>query len=114
MNNMDTTVTVGTEGHIDHGSTAPDSTSTFDFAEQQQKDQMQQMVKSSVMAHSLLKQGKSVKNTAAACNLPISLVQNMAQEINKPEIIALRNKDKAKRKLKRKSQSTARKANRNK
>lgn len=100
----ESTPNVGTEGHIDN---QPQFT-------EEQTSRLQHMVKQSVKAHALLKQGKSIASVSRACNLPLSLVTDMANEVNQPEILAMRKREEAKRKAKRKAQAKARKQNRKK
>lgn len=78
----------------------------------EQQFYLKSMVQKSVKAHGLLKQGKGVKKTAIACDLPLELVQDMAKEVNHSKIVSVRAQQSAKRKSKRKAQAKARKANR--
>lgn len=98
------TPNVGTEGHVDNQPQFTD----------EQTARLQHMVKQSVKAHGLLKQGKSASVVSRACDLPLSLVNDMANEVNQPEILAMRKREEAKRKAKRKAQAKARKQTRKK
>lgn len=114
MTPNDTMPNVGTEGHVDHGSTATPDNMIGDVPQftDEQTERLQAMVQRSVQAHGLLKQGKGITSVARACNLPVDLVRDMAKEVNQPEILALRKKQANQRKAKRKAQAKARKANR--
>ena len=78
----------------------------------EQQFHLQSMVQKSVKAHGLLKQGKGIKKTAIVCDLPIHLVEDMANEINHSTVNIIKIKQSTQRKAKRKAQTKARKANR--